>query len=595
MLELAVLASLIAPGQAEELPTAPSLTIERATSEIKIDGILDEPAWDSAGVLELNYEWFPGERATPPVQTECLLAYDNDNFYVAFRAHDPEPRKIRAHLMDRDSIDTFVQDDHVLLLLDTFNDQRRALQFRVNPLGVQMDGILSTVDGVEDFSWDVIWKSAGKINDDGYIVEIALPFNQLRFKAGDGAQTWGIEAGRSYPRNVRHRIAAHPVDRNDNCHLCQLNKVTGFEGLKPGLNLEIAPTLTTTRTDTRANFPMGDLVSGDTDVEGGLSVRWGATPNITLNGTINPDFSQVEADVAQLDVNERFALFFPETRPFFLEGVDHFTTRLRAVFTRTVADPEWGFKLTGKQGKNLLGVFAAKDRVNNLLLPGNQGSSFSSIDDDVIVGVVRYRRDIGEASTVGFLYTGREGTDYKNHVVGFDTRIRFNPKNDLSVQYLRSETRYPNSSGSFDGEALILDWNRITRNVIISLEYEDRDENFRADSGFMPRVDWRRALGVLRRNFWGEPEDWYSQLQTGFFAFRSEDQTGQLTDELVNTFFSLRGPLQSFAQIEVERARTLAGATLFEDGAKFVGIVSWFVYFARICFQHILEVITFED
>ena len=112
-MELILLATLAAPVQTDELPTAPSLNIERATSEIKIDGVLDEPAWDSAGVLELNWEWFPGERVTPPVQTECLLTYDNDNLYVAFRAHDPEPKKIRAHLMDRDSVNTFVQDDHI--------------------------------------------------------------------------------------------------------------------------------------------------------------------------------------------------------------------------------------------------------------------------------------------------------------------------------------------------------------------------------------------------------------------------------------------------------------------------------------------------
>ena len=573
LFEFVLLASLIVPAQAEELPTAPSLTIERATSEIKIDGILDEPAWASAGVLELNYEWFPGERATPPVQTECLLAYDDDNLYIAFNAHDPEPEKIRAHLMDRDSISTFVQDDHVVLLLDTFNDQRRAFQFRVNPLGVQMDGILSTVDGVEDFSWDVIWKSAGKINDDGYVIEIELPFNQLRFKPGSGVQTWGIEAGRSYPRNVRHRIAAHPVDRNDNCQLCQVNKVSGFEDLKPGLNLEITPTLTATRTDTRPSFPMGSLQSGSEEVEGGLSVRWGATPNITLNATINPDFSQVEADVAQLDVNQRFALFFPETRPFFLEGVDFFATRTRTVFTRTVADPQWGVKLTGKQGKNLIGVFAAKDRVNNLLFPANQGSSFGFVNDDVLSGVFRYRRDIGQSSTVGMIYTGREGTDYKNHVYGIDTSIVINSKNDLTIQYLRSETRYPDTVamnngqpfGTFDGDALVLDWNRVTRNLVVSLEYEEVDADYRADNGFIPRVDWRRKLGVVRRNFWGKPGDWYSQMQVGFFGSQTENQSGRLTDEVLNVFGSFRGPLQSFGDVAILLEQVLAGGTLFDE------------------------------
>ncbi len=576
LLAVAVLPLVFAvSAPAQDKPAIPWINILPATSEIEIDGVLNERAWQTAGVLDLKYEWFPGDQVEPPVRTECFLAYDNDNLYVAFRAFDPEPQKIRAHLMDRDSVETFILDDHVVLLLDTFNDQRRAFQFRVNPLGVQMDGIISTVGDVEDFSWDIIWKSAGKITDYGYIVEIELPFNQLRFKPGGDAQTWGVEAGRSYPRSVRHRIAAHPVDRNDNCQLCQLSKVTGFEGLKPGLNLEITPTVTATRTDTRPNFPTGSLQSGSEDVEGGLSVRWGATPSFTFNGTINPDFSQVEADVAQLSVNERFALFFPEKRPFFLEGFDFFSSRLRTVFTRTVADPKWGFKFTGKQGKNVIGVFAAEDenRENNLFIPGSQSNAFASIDDDILSGVLRFRRDIGKSSTIGMLYTGRDSTDYHNHVVGLDASLVINQKNDLTIQVLHSDTRYPDAiwmangqpSGSFDDEAFIFDWNRITRNLIVSLEYQAHGEDFRADSGFIQRVDWNRALGVVRRNFWGEPTDWYSQLQVGAFAARTEDDSGQLTDETLDVFFNFRGPMQSHSEIEIFREKIRSGTTLFED------------------------------
>ncbi len=278
--------------------TARHFEIRRASGPIKIDGALDEPAWADALTFDLPYEWSPGDNVTPPVETEFLATYDDDYLYAAWRAHDPNPADVRAHLMDRDAIATFVQDDHVLLMIDTFNDERRAFQFRVNPLGVQADAVFSQNEGIEDFSFDMIWDSAGRIDDEGYVVEIAIPFDQIRFPRTTGAQTWGFDVGRSYPRNVRHRIASSPRDRGNICVLCQADKVTGFENLEPGRNLEITPTLTADRTDTLDAFPGGDLVSEGEDVEAGLSVRWGITPNLSLNAAVNPDFSQVEADVA---------------------------------------------------------------------------------------------------------------------------------------------------------------------------------------------------------------------------------------------------------------------------------------------------------
>ncbi len=210
------------------------LVMTKAASPIKIDGVLDDPAWEKAGRLDVAYEWQPGENAPPPVKTEVLITFDDSYFYVAYRCFDPDPKAIRAHLMDRDATDTLIQDDHISFMVDTFNDERRAFQFRVNPLGVQADAVFSELEGYEDFSWDAIWKSAGRIEEFGYAIEVAIPFNQLRFPAGGGVQTWGFEADRSYPRNVRHRISTHPRDRNINCIICQFNKITGFENISPG-------------------------------------------------------------------------------------------------------------------------------------------------------------------------------------------------------------------------------------------------------------------------------------------------------------------------------------------------------------------------
>ncbi len=545
--------------EAKKLPPAQHYTVTRATSAVKVDGVLDEDAWANAVVIKLPYEYLPGDNVPPPVETDCLVTYDNNNLYVAFRAFDPEPQNIRAYLMDRDAMDTFIQDDHVLIMIDSFNDERRGFQFRVNPLGVQADAFNSEL--AEDWSWDAIWNSAGRITDEGYVVEIAIPFNQLRFPTGSDVQTWGFSAERSYPRSVRHRIQSAPRDRNNMCFFCQFNKITGFEGITPGRNLEFDPTLTSSRTDRRDDFPQGSMEAGDAEVEPGLTARWGITPNLMLNATGNPDFSQVEADIAQLDVNVRFALFYPEKRPFFLEGADFFLTPLNAVFTRTVADPVAGLKLTGKVGKNALGVFSAHDRINNLIFPANQVSRSTSLDEGVTSGVFRYRRDVGRSSTLGVLYAGRTGEDYYNHIYGFDGFLRISNTKTISFQYLHSETDYPQdvalsygqSLEPFGGDALVTSFLHVSRNWWVDVNYSDIASDFRADYGFIPRVDIRNANGSMGRRFWGKSGGWYNYIEFGIYGSRTQDHQGTLTDQTIALRASYNGPLQSFIRLNVSR------------------------------------------
>lgn len=543
-------------------PPPQSLSLTRASSPVRVDGNLDEQAWKDAGRLEILYEWMPGENCPPPVKTECLVTFDDSRLYIAFRCFDPEPAKIRAHLMDRDAMDTFIQDDHISFQLDTFNDERRAFQFRVNPLGVQADAVFSELDGAEDFSWDAIWESAGAIADFGYTIEVAIPFNQLRFPKGGGVQTWGFEADRSYPRSVRHRISTHVRDRDRNCIICQFNKITGFEGISPGLNMQFTPTLTVDRSDARSDFPTGPMEAGRADAEPGLTARWGLTPNLMLNAAANPDFSQVEADVAQLDVNTRFALYYPEKRPFFLEGGDFFMTPIQAVFTRTVADPIWGAKVTGKIGRSAVGFFAAQDRINNLLFPSNQGSGAASLDRDVTSGVFRYRYDLGRGSTLGALYTGRVGGDYRNQAGGLDGFLRLGRSDQIIFQFLRSETRYPfalaveqgQERGNFGGNALMAQYIHMTRDLMLFAAYEGIDPGFRADSGFMPRVDTRRIdleADVLfyGRRGGGKSGSWFDRIRVWLRGYRIADSSGRLTDSRVALGGLYEGPWQSQLQV----------------------------------------------
>jgi hypothetical protein len=225
--------------QGADLPAARRFVIQRAFSPIHVDGVLDDPSWAKALTFDLPYEWSPGDNSAPPVRTDFSITYDGKNLYAAWRCQDPDPDEIRAHLMDRDALDTFTQDDHVLLMIDPFGDARRAFQFRVNALGVQVDAVYDEAEGASDFLYDMIWTSAAHIGPQGWVVEIAIPLDQIRFPRLAPTQTWRIDVERSYPRDVRHRIAAWPRDRDNSCLLCQVNQVAGFEHVTPGVNLEL--------------------------------------------------------------------------------------------------------------------------------------------------------------------------------------------------------------------------------------------------------------------------------------------------------------------------------------------------------------------
>lgn len=556
----------------KKYPAARNFSVSKAVSKIIIDGVLNEEAWKHPEKIEIKYEWSPGDAVPPPVKTEVMVTFDKKNFYIAFKCYDPDPKKIRAHLMDRDSINTFIQDDHVSFMIDTFNDERRSFQFRVNPLGVQADAIFSEMEGYEDFSWDAIWRSAGKINSEGYIVEVAIPFNQLRFPKDKGVQTWGIEADRSYPRNVRHRMSTHVRDRNKNCILCQFNKATGFTDMSPGKNLEFDPTLTVVRTDKLDNFPDGSLESGKFDLEPGITARWGITSNLILNATVNPDFSQVEADVQELEVNTRFAIRYPEKRPFFLEGADFFLTPMEAIFTRTVFDPIWGGKLTGKMGKNAIGFYTAQDTFNNFLIPSNQGSESISLEENILNGVFRYRRDVGKGSAVGALYTGRTGDEYSNHVAGVDGYFRLSRSKIFAFQYLRSQTEYPDEiadnygqeEGKFGGNAILARFSHFSRNFNYSLHYEDRSDGFRADSGFIPRVDMKMYLAYLQPVLWGKKGDWFNRISFQLLGRKITDQDGNLSEDKLYFNFTYMGPLQSVFQSAMNLGREYYNGVLYD-------------------------------
>jgi len=550
-------------------PTVVSATVAdlpRSDGEITIDGVFGDGEWADAVQIDLHLETHPGENQPARVQTTVYIVEDGQNLYVAFDARDPNPKAIRAYLRDRDSA---WPDDHVGISLDTYNDERRAFQFYANPLGVQMDKTHNDVKGGNnwefDASWNAIWDSAGQINDVGYVVEMRIPLSQLRFPDVAGQKTWGYDLVRMYPRDRTYRLSNHPRDRNRNCYLCQVGKLQGLEGSRPSRDVEIVPTVTASQAGTTDEPGVIPMESGDTDVEAGVTMRWGITPDLTANIAINPDFSQIEADVLQLDVNNRFALFFPERRPFFLEGADYYDTPIDAVFTRTVADPDFGAKLTGKQGSHTYGLFAALDAETNLLFPGLFESDSETLEQENTAIVGRYSYGFADTSSIGVLITGRDGDDYQNVVAGVDGRWKINDQHSFDFQHLQTETEYPDDIavefeqplGQFSGQASLLGYRYSSRNWFGQAVFQNYSSGFRADSGFVSQVGGDSYNAVFGRLWHGTDDTWWTRVRASVGGEHTVAEDGRVLETEARFRLGFGGPMQSWFQFVFEKETEL--------------------------------------
>jgi hypothetical protein len=519
--------------------------ITKASSAIRVDGKMDETAWKTALSVELIYEVMPGDSTPATVRTLAYLTYDDDMFYVAFRAWDPDMTELKARYTDHDKA---FDDDRVGINIDTFNDNRRAYRFLANPLGVQMDLLYDEVNGVEDQSWNAIWYTASTILDDGYIVEIGVPFSQINFKNTDGEQTWGFTAERTHYRDMKFRLENRKRDRSNNSLLSQMPKMRGFAGIKPKTKLEIVPTITAHRTDELDSFPDGEMVEKDSKADVGVTAKWGVTPNITASATLNPDFSQVEADEIQLGINENFTLYFDETRPFFLESYDYFNTpAMRLLYTRSIVDPNAAVKLTGKQGKHTFALLATEDDFTAIMVPGSTGSFSKSFDVKSQAGVGRYRYDFGSNSTVGAMFTGRKAGDYQNGVFDIDGFFRLNRSDSITFHAVGTSTTYSQemadslgtTTDNLAGRALFAQYQHNGRNFRYGTSYLDISSDFRADLGYIPRVNLKEYSANSSYVWYGNGQSFYNMVQVSAeFEYLTTQENDMLErDFALNLFF----------------------------------------------------------
>jgi hypothetical protein len=447
---------------------------------IRVDGRLVEPAWDRGAVLTGFTQSDPVEGIAASQETEVRVMYGPDAIYFGVTARDEEAGLIRGTLTQRD--EGVTDDDWIRILLDTFDDRSQAYAFYVNPRGVQADGLwlVGKSDGFGDpvdFNPDFLWESAAEVTPEGWVAEIRIPYASLRFREAV-RQRWALNVGREIHR-TGYRSDWAPLTANVANPLELSGVLVGMEGLEPRRLVELNPVATGRRTGERAES--GEFVREDFSPSLGLNARYGITRNLVLDATLNPDFSQVEADADQVAINERFALFFPEKRPFFLEGTEVFSTPQQLVYTRAIVDPVAGAKLTGKLGAFNVGYLGAVDE---------SPVTFDEGSDEALFNLLRLRRDVGSGSTVGALYTDRtllDGSAY-NRVAALDARLVIGGRYFLTTQAGGSWTRDEDGGDPAFGPIVEARLERSGRHINWEAGIEDVHPDFRARSGFIRRT-----------------------------------------------------------------------------------------------------------
>ncbi|HYC59520.1 MAG TPA: DUF5916 domain-containing protein [Thermoanaerobaculia bacterium] len=543
--------------------------ITRLSAPVTIDGDLSDAAWSTVEGVDAFVEYYRGDNTEPPVKTIGRIAYDAEAVYVAFSSEDPRPGEIRAPLVDRDKV--LGDQDYVAVLLDTLNERRSGVAFRVNPRGVQTDSVVNDATGEEDFSPDFFYQAVARRTPTGWSAELRIPLSSLRYPASD-PQQWGVILMRNYPRDFRYIMANTPIPKNSGCFLCHASELFGLERLPSGSHFTLAP-YSTANVSERASAD-GDLAIADRrfDSDLGLDFKWNPSTRLTLDATLNPDFSQLESDVPQIEVNSRFALSYPEKRTFFLEGTDLLSTPIAAAYTRSITSPAWGMRATGNAGGNAYTFLIAEDRGGgSVILPGPQGSDFAPQSFRSLVALGRVRRSFGE-SFGGVMVSAREveGGGH-NRLIGPDFQWRRNETDKVSGQFLVSSTENPDRPDlneqfrgqSMNGHAYRVVFARDAKRYDLWAVSHEYSPGFRADNGFIVQNGVRRGAAWAGLRLY--PKGFLSYLRP--FAGTEYDAAfdgGETIRQAVQTGFDYEGRWGSVGWVMAGRVRERVGSKLLD-------------------------------
>jgi len=569
-----------------------SLQIPFTHKKAVIDGELNDAMWEEALTVNLDIVNSPWNNLPSPIKTEAKIIENGEYLYVSFIAYDPQPEKIQGFLGDRD---TKWFDDVVGIKLDTHNNRRLNYEFFVNPFGVQNDAIFNEITGTANDLWDGIWESYGKITPQGYQVEIAIPYYILNFEENGEVKKWAIELVRNYPRETTLRMSHVPLNRNNPCWLCQYPEAIGFKNAKTGKNIRLTPALTASKNQVRNVYAPQDGWKNTNNIDAGLDLRWGINASNSLNATLNPDFSTVESDAGQLNVNTTFSLFYAEKRAFFLDNSDYFSSNYDLVYTRNIANPDYGLKLTGREQQHSYGVFITNDTETNFLIPGNLGSDIASLNQESHSTALRYRYDYNDDLSIGAISTLRTSDDYHNYLFGLDSKYRINESNTVKFQILSSDTEYPsylsdnfcftddcsatnnsdcvfgncsfteqvhrtktaNGLTDFADQAIKIDYSHDSEYWRIDISHENIGQDFRADLGYMPKIDIKENSLSVDRIFYGEENSlWQTANLSGQWSI-IHNQNNELIERSVSSSFNINGPKQSFFSVKLAHAEKI--------------------------------------
>jgi hypothetical protein len=622
----------------------PTISAPRTSDPPNVDGRLDDAIWRNAARVTNFVQQRPLEGAPASEQTEVFIAYDSQNIYFGIYAHYSDPKLIRASRVDRDQTGP---DDTVQVYFDPFLDQQRAYVFSVNGYGVQSDAVLNGADASSgtvsqqatgifgstggsanvtvvkssskrstsllarlreqltgrtppenhtsggnrsgapgDSSWDALFESAGRLVEDGWVAEMAIPFKSLRYPTRQQGEVhrWGLQIERTIDGKDESVVWA-PVSRNVMGMLRQMGVLDGMTNLSTSRNLEFLPTFTAIRADAlHTGDGAHDHNHGANQAEGAINVKYGVTSNLVFDFTYNPDFSQIESDRAQIEVNQRFPVFYPELRPFFLEGQDIYQIAapfsVSLVHTRTLVDPRYGAKLTGKIGNTSIGFMVTNDeapgRGDNPLDPAYGQAA------KAVIGRVRY--DLYSESHVGLLFTDRELLDGYSRLGGIDGVFRLGVNHRLRFTALNTDRRDIEGT-RHTGPMFDLNLRKEGRHLVYEVRHTRLHPEFGTDLGFIRRVDQKQTNASVSYRFW--PESWIINWEPRFSYERNYDYQGVLQDEgiwsrlnvtfanNVTAFVNVNRDMERYRNVDFWKTRYNLGANVNTSRRVGLGFTYW--------------------
>jgi hypothetical protein len=522
----------------------------RATVPPKIDGLLDDELWSTEPLqLDRWMSYNPLRGEPEQQQTKVWIGFDNEAIYFAFRCYDAEPDKIRSTISRRDNV---WNDDWVGVSLDSSRAGQIAYHMFVNPSGIQMDALQSTT---EDTAPDWLWQSAGRVDAEGYVVEIRLPLQSIRFRSGNDVGMGML----FYRKNSRLGVSWSWPEMKPGEWVFEAHAPVAFGELKQPMLLEVIPSATVSRNELRTAQAWEQARSRG---ELGASIKYGITSTMTLDATVNPDFSQVESDAFEVEINNRYPIFFSEKRPFFMEGLGLFnlagtgfdSTMRTAVHTRRIVDPSAGAKLTGTAGRYTFATLVAPDES-------------VSPDGQKMFTIGRGLRNFGDGQYIGVLVTDTEFRHDYNRVIAGDFSLKHGDRFRWNGNVIL--TASANEVGdSADGVGGQLSYSYDTRRLTVSGQIEHYDRGFRMDTAFINRVGVTRTWQYQGLSFYPDEKryPWLKRVNPFVWMTAAEDRIQGGSELQVIPAIRFSFTRQGYLRLDVLRGHETFAQRRFEVG-----------------------------